>query len=350
MSMEADNAEDIRAELEAMRQQMKDLLEKQEAAAATPVTVVVQRERRLRNFSGSGADPVNDWIEDARAMISAQGLTAREAADYLVSHLEGPARREIRCRPPEDMKNADALLRTLRETFGERASVSQLQRSFYERKQLEGETITEYSHQIVNLLDRLENVSPEHVVDRDRMLRDQLVENVREPYLRWELKKQVEQDQGSSFITCREIAIQWTTETEMGRRKVKNYAQRVDEQPVEQQGGNEVVKMLAEMMAKQQALLEGISEQQKELAKSQEMLRQVATGKQGGQSMTRDRRAVVCYNCNKPGHYARDCRSGSNNKSKGNCYFCGASGHQQHECASLKEARAKARNGQPTLN
>jgi len=106
MEAEADNAEEMRAELEARRQQMKDLLEKQEAAAATPVTVVVQRERRLRSFSGSGADPVNDWIEDARAMISAQGLTAREVADYLVSHLEGPARREIRCRPPEDSRQS----------------------------------------------------------------------------------------------------------------------------------------------------------------------------------------------------------------------------------------------------
>jgi len=47
------------------------------------------------------------------------------------------------------MKDPDTLLQTLRETFGERANVSQLQRSFYERKQLEGETITEYSHQIV---------------------------------------------------------------------------------------------------------------------------------------------------------------------------------------------------------
>jgi len=111
------------------------------------------------------------------------------------------------------------------------------------------------------------------------MLHHQLVENVREPYMRWELKKQVEQEPDSSFITCRETAIQWMTETEMGsRRKVRNYAHRVDEQRVEQHDGNDTVKTLAEMMAKQQTLLEGIAEQQKELAKSQEMLQQVVTG------------------------------------------------------------------------
>ena len=52
---------------DAIRQQMTDLLEKQEAAAAAPMTVVV------RNFSGSGADPVNDWIDDERAVMGTLG-------------------------------------------------------------------------------------------------------------------------------------------------------------------------------------------------------------------------------------------------------------------------------------
>ena len=73
---------------------------------------------------------------------------------------------------------------------------------------MEGETITEYSHQLVQLIDRLENASPDHVVDRDTMLRDQLIENVREPYLRWELKKPVTSELESIFITCRETLYQ----------------------------------------------------------------------------------------------------------------------------------------------
>ena len=96
--------------------------------------VVVQRERRLRNFSGSGAETVTEWIEDAHAVISAQDLTGKEAAEYLLSHLEGPGRREVRCRPADQLNDAEALFRNLRE----------LLRHFYERKQMEGETITEY--------------------------------------------------------------------------------------------------------------------------------------------------------------------------------------------------------------
>ena len=78
----------MRAELEAMLQQMKDLLERQEAAAATPVTVVVRREGRLHNVSGSGADPVSGWVEGVCAMVSAQRLADKETTDYLISDEE----------------------------------------------------------------------------------------------------------------------------------------------------------------------------------------------------------------------------------------------------------------------
>ena len=67
---------------------MKDLLERREAAASAPVTAVVQRERRL-HVSGSGADPVSDWVEDVCAMVSAQRLAEKETTDYLISHEEG---------------------------------------------------------------------------------------------------------------------------------------------------------------------------------------------------------------------------------------------------------------------
>ena len=55
------------------------------------------------------------------------------------------------------------------------ANASQLLRSFYERRQHEEESVTDYSHELAALVDRLESASPRHVVNRDCMLRDQLV-------------------------------------------------------------------------------------------------------------------------------------------------------------------------------
>ena len=47
------------------------------------------------------------------------------------------------------------------------------------------------------------------------MLLDQLVENVREPLLRWELKK----TGSATFIDIRDLAIKWSTETAGGSRR-----------------------------------------------------------------------------------------------------------------------------------
>ena len=90
MSMDQEEIEEVCYEIELMHQQLKNLLEQKESAS-TPVMVVAQHVQRLRNFSGSGAETVTEWIEDTHAMTNGQGLTGKEAAEYMLSHLEGPA-------------------------------------------------------------------------------------------------------------------------------------------------------------------------------------------------------------------------------------------------------------------
>ena len=42
----------------------------------------------------------------------------------------------------------------IRDAFGERANASQLLRTFYERRQHEEESVTDYSHELAALVDR----------------------------------------------------------------------------------------------------------------------------------------------------------------------------------------------------
>ena len=69
--------EELKLQLEAMQQRWEDdhrhLVHLEAAGERTHV--VVQRERKLRRFSGSALDlSFVDWVEEARACLSVHGL------------------------------------------------------------------------------------------------------------------------------------------------------------------------------------------------------------------------------------------------------------------------------------
>ena len=60
---------------------------------------------------------------------------------FITSHLEGPAKEEIRLYPSKDRNNPQRLLEILQEAFGEKRSLPQLLKAFYDRRQKEGESL-----------------------------------------------------------------------------------------------------------------------------------------------------------------------------------------------------------------
>ena len=75
---------------------------------------------------------IDDWIEEARACLTAHNLAEEAAANFVVSHLEGAARVEIKCRPDEERCDIEKIFRTLEEVYGETQTSSQILRLFYE--------------------------------------------------------------------------------------------------------------------------------------------------------------------------------------------------------------------------
>ncbi|XP_076848812.1 uncharacterized protein LOC143496528 [Brachyhypopomus gauderio] len=85
--------------------------------------------------------------------------------------------------------------------------------SFFCRKQLEGESLQEYSHVLLALMDKIKQCASYVVPNADVLVRDQFVENVNDSALRRELKQLVRQTPELSMLQIRAAAIRWERES-----------------------------------------------------------------------------------------------------------------------------------------
>ena len=105
--------------------------------------------------------------------------------DFLLYHSEGAAKEELRLRPDEE-NTPDTVFQILRSSFGEGLTSTQAMRKFFERRQKEKESIQDYSLSLMVLLSRVERLNPDAVIEKDRLLRDQFLENLYDRQLRAE--------------------------------------------------------------------------------------------------------------------------------------------------------------------
>ena len=75
-----------------------------------------------------------------------------------------------------------------------------------------------YSHGLIDIADRLQRLEPESSVERDVMLCDQFVENVRDVHFWWDLKRRIEEDAAVGFLALRKVALRWLDEVERFNR------------------------------------------------------------------------------------------------------------------------------------
>ena len=231
--------DDLRKQLEALQQRSQDAhreLEQLRAAQAAP-TFVVQRERKLL----------------------AQKLSGEAAANFLLNYLDGAARLEVRCRPSVVKKDADSILVALQD----KETANQLLRRFFYRKQLPGEPIASYSHGLIDLAVRL-RLEPKSAAERNMMLRDQFVANMRDVHLRWDLKRRIEKEAAVGFLALRKVALRWFDEVEGATTsRVKAQVSEARAEPTYTQ--REFTKLWGEVAENKKLLTQVLAQQREKL-------------------------------------------------------------------------------------
>lgn len=249
-----------------------------------------------------------------------------EKAMYIYDHLGGEARQEIKYRSQIERQDPKCIMEILREVYGQPQSLTRLQKGFFDRRQREGESIREYSHALMAIIDDINHCDVKQTWCSDFALRDQFAENVRDLALRRELKKVIWQNLRISFFDLRREALWWedgdggggqnrrlVSSCEMGGEVVESntVAAAVRPEP------DPVLVEILQTLKQQKALVESTLKQQQsqiaDLAQKVSGLAGVGVTRTGGRMEPPRFDAEgqpICFKCRLAGHIARQCRTG----------------------------------------
>ena len=192
-------------------------------------------------------------------------MSEADKALFVYDHLEGAAHTEIKFRESQVKEDAKQILIVLQEVYGCSKTYVSLQQKFFDRKQKEGESLQDFSHALMILMEKVQMCNSQAMSKPQVLLRDQFCENVKDHMLRRELMRMVRQNGDLSLLDVRREAIRWVEEGQPTKEKyVRPLPHTCEAQaPASSEAVGVYQSELAElksMVLKQQAQLDAITQ------------------------------------------------------------------------------------------
>lgn len=269
--------QDLAAELQALRTRGQQI-------------VVIPKERTVKKFWGA-TESLRQFEEEVKELwASGPDKTNAEKVSAILNNISDSVRDELECHPKASRENPDSLLKIVKDTYGEKRTLSALLGEFYNTSQRPRESVREYSHSLNKMFRDVQRrqVADEDQALEDKVLRDHFVAKLHSADLRRRLREKVHEKPASTFLEIRDEAVRWTADDE-GSEEVRAAPAQTD--------------LLASTMEK---MLDKMQRMEEQLQALQNAPRQQQRFTPRGPRFTSDGQ-IICYGCNKPGHIRMNC-------------------------------------------
>lgn len=278
--------------------------------------IYVQQDKKLPLFSGkldsAESLTLDEWIELMRDYVQTRGNTEKERAQIIYEHLEGAARTEIKFLPAAQKENVKCIFDVLKDVYGCMHSRISLQRRFFNRKQFEGESLIDYSHALMDLMDQIIKNDAQAASHSSKDLRDQFCDGVREQALRMRLRDLIHVNPEWTIRDVRGEATRWMAQYENQSSKYKSNNPVLNEMSASCESSisrsseyGELVSLLKAQQAQLELVMKALTPQTLPPPRIRNFRpRRTADGK------------PICFRCEQSGHIARNCTATVNTEPK----------------------------------
>lgn len=310
--------EKLKEEIEQLRIKLLHVEARQAATSKSTPPVYIKSERKLPKLAGrpvKDSDPdVEDWVTDMRDHI-VNIPTNDEKIEFVLDHLTGNAKTEIRMRPSDMKKTADDILKIVEETFKIQDNLAQLRHKFYEREQTENESLETYSLSLMKLMHSINKKEGGDSSNNEKILTEKFIDGVRDYQLKRELRRFSMENPSMPFIEFRGRGLLWVDDRQPNSSKSAASINKVsiEETTPEFQSNDilEVIKKQQELLEKQQKQIDFLTQM---VPRQQFHYRGRGIHSDRGRSRGRGYRrslgrsnTITCYHCHEEGHKKPDC-------------------------------------------